>query len=54
MIRTAILGMGIRGNLYAQGLKQNPDAEIVGVSDMSDKAVCEASDRWAVPKLQLS
>ena len=49
MIRTAILGMGIRGNLYAQGLKQNPDAEIVGISDQSEKAVREASDRWGVP-----
>jgi len=49
MVRTAILGMGIRGNLYAQGLKQNPDAELVGISDLNDRALRKAGDAWGVP-----
>jgi len=49
MIRTAILGMGIRGNLFAQGLKQNPDATLVGVCDADPQTYKSASDRWGVP-----
>jgi len=49
MIRTCILGMGIRGNLYAQGLQQNPDAELVGVSDLSDRSLNAATKKWNVP-----
>jgi predicted dehydrogenase len=48
MIRTAILGMGIRGNLFAQGLQQNPDATLVGVCDANPQALKSASARWGV------
>jgi hypothetical protein len=33
MLRIGILGMGIRGEMYAQGLKQNRDLTLIGVSD---------------------
>jgi predicted dehydrogenase len=49
MIRTAILGMGIRGNLFAQGLAQNPDAALVGVCDVDAGSLAAASERWDVP-----
>jgi predicted dehydrogenase len=52
MIRTAIAGMGIRGSLFAQGLTQNPTAELVGVCDADQEALKEASEAWGVPGYQ--
>ena len=49
MIRTAILGMGIRGNLFAQGLVQNPGAALVGVSDIDARSLAIATERWQAP-----
>ena len=50
MIRTAILGMGIRGNLFAQGLKQNPEAALAGVCDVDARSRDVAAERWGVPE----
>jgi predicted dehydrogenase len=41
--------MGIRGDLFAQGLRQNPDAILVGVCDTSAKSLSAASEKWGVP-----
>jgi predicted dehydrogenase len=49
MIRTAILGMGIRGNLFARGLAQNPDATLAGVCDVDARSRAAAAERWGVP-----
>lgn len=49
MIRVGILGMGIRGTMYAQGLAQNRDAELVGVSDINPKQLGFTSEKWSVP-----
>lgn len=49
MIRTAIVGMGIRGNLFAQGLKQNPGAELMSICDANSHSLKAATDRWHVP-----
>ena len=49
MIRFGILGMGIRGDMYAQGLGQNRDAELVGISDINPNTLNTASDKWGVP-----
>jgi predicted dehydrogenase len=49
MIRTAILGMGMRGNLFAHGLRQNPDATLVGVCDVEQGNLIAASAEWGVP-----
>ena len=49
MIRTAIVGMGIRGNLFAQGLQQNPGAALVSICDANPILQAEAGEKWAVP-----
>jgi predicted dehydrogenase len=49
MIRTAIVGMGIRGHLFAQGLKQNPDAELLAVCDLDRDVATKAGEDWGVP-----
>lgn len=48
MIRTAIVGMGIRGNLFAQGIQQNPDARLVGVCDVEQAKLIAASAEWGI------
>lgn len=49
MIRTAIVGIGIRGNLFAQGLRQNPDAALVAICDANPILLAEAGEKWTVP-----
>ncbi len=49
MIRTAIVGMGIRGDLFAQGLRQNPDATLVAVCDANAGRLEAARAEWGVP-----
>ena len=49
MIRIAIVGMGIRGGLFAQGLRQNPDAELVAVCDANAITREAARVEWGVP-----
>ncbi|MFX0066531.1 MAG: Gfo/Idh/MocA family protein [Candidatus Hermodarchaeota archaeon] len=49
MIRTAIVGMGIRGNLFARGLNQNPSTTLVGVCDINSQSLTSASKNWGVP-----
>jgi len=52
MIRFGILGMGIRGDMYAQGLGQNRDAELIGISDINLKTSEKASIKWGVTGYQ--
>jgi predicted dehydrogenase len=49
MIRTVIVGMGIRGHLFAQGLSQNTNAELVAICDVASEARSAASENWNVP-----
>ncbi len=48
MVRTAIIGSGIRGSLFAQGLKQNPDATLVGICDTNNQSLNSAAAKWEV------
>ncbi len=52
MVRIGILGMGIRGEMYAQGVEQNRDAELVGISDINQNIMNSAQNRWGVPGYQ--
>ncbi|KPL06879.1 hypothetical protein AMJ86_06755 [bacterium SM23_57] len=49
MIRIGILGMGIRGEMYAQGLAQNRDSILMGISDNNPVILESASNKWGVP-----
>ena len=49
MVRTAIVGLGIRGTMFAQGLTQNPDATLVGICDANQQSLDSASIKWEVP-----
>ncbi len=49
MIRTVIVGMGIRGELFARGLSQNRDAELVAICDVAPQARISAGENWGVP-----
>jgi len=49
MVRTAIIGMGIRGMMYAQGLAQNQDAELVGITEINPQTLKVSSQKWKVP-----
>jgi len=37
MIRFGIIGMGIRGQMYGQGIQKNPSARVAAVCDISDE-----------------
>jgi predicted dehydrogenase len=41
--------MGIRGNLFALGLGQNPGATLVSVCDANQQSLTSASRKWQVP-----
>ena len=45
MVRVGIVGMGIRGNLYTATLRDNPQAEVVGVCDTSAEALERALEK---------
>ena len=49
MIRIGIIGMGIRGEMYAQGLDQNQDAVLAAICDIQPKVVTAAAQKWDVP-----
>lgn len=49
MIRFAIIGMGIRGRLFAQAIRQNPQAELVAVSDINPQILERAAKEFEVP-----
>lgn len=48
MIKFAIVGMGIRGNLFARLLTQNPYAELVAFSEINSQVSEKASRTWKV------
>ncbi|MEF2243741.1 Gfo/Idh/MocA family oxidoreductase [Paenibacillus sp. IITD108] len=48
MIRFGIVGMGNRGNLFADTLLQNPYAELVAVSDAFESALEKSKDKYGV------
>jgi predicted dehydrogenase len=49
MIRIGILGMGIRGEMYAQGIAQNSDATLVGISDINRSTLETSEQKLGVP-----
>jgi predicted dehydrogenase len=49
MIRIGILGMGIRGQMYAQGLAQNRDSKLIGISEINPTILDKTSRKWDVP-----
>lgn len=48
MIKFGIVGMGIRGNLFARTLQQNPYAKLVAVSDVSKENLSKANSDFRV------
>lgn len=46
MIRFGIIGMGIRGRLYADTLRQEPAAQVVSVCDTSEQALRQAKEAY--------
>ena len=48
MIKFAIIGMGIRGKLFADIISQHQDAELVAVCDIDDKALDKAAKNYGV------
>jgi predicted dehydrogenase len=49
MIRVGIVGMGIRGNLYAKTIKYNAYAEVVAVAEGNKERLKEATTTFGVP-----
>lgn len=49
MIRISIVGMGIRGHLFARAVAQNRDARLAALSDVNPQALAQATARFAVP-----
>lgn len=48
-IKFGIVGMGIRGSLFADTLLQNPYAELVAVSDAFESTLTRSKDKYGVP-----
>ena len=48
MVRVGIIGMGIRGKLYAGAILQNPDAELVSFADINPKTLREVEDYFGI------
>jgi predicted dehydrogenase len=49
MIRFAIVGMGIRGRLFAQAILQNPESTLVAVSDTNPQVLKRTAQEFNVP-----
>jgi predicted dehydrogenase len=49
MIKVGIIGMGIRGNLYAKTIKHNAYAEVVAVAEGNKDRLSEATKTFGVP-----
>ena len=47
-MRIAIVGMGIRGQMYARTVQQNPTATLVGVSDVNNETTEQTAARYHV------
>ena len=48
MIKFAIIGMGLRGKLFAEIISQHSDAELVAVCDVNNKTLDEAKRKYNV------
>ncbi|MBU5445572.1 Gfo/Idh/MocA family protein [Paenibacillus sp. MSJ-34] len=48
MIKVGIIGMGIRGSLFAEAIRQNPFAEVVAVSDAFEQTLQRSVDQYKV------
>ena len=48
MIKVGIIGMGIRGNLYAETIKFNPFAEVTAFAEGSPERLQSAKDKYKV------
>lgn len=48
MVSFGIIGMGIRGNLFAKFISQNPYAELIAFSELDDDKRETASEKWKV------
>ena len=49
MIKVGIIGMGIRGNLYAKTIRYNAYAEVVAVAEGNKERLQEATKAFGVP-----
>ncbi|MFB0537849.1 MAG: Gfo/Idh/MocA family protein [Anaerolineae bacterium] len=49
LIRVGIVGVGIRGRLFAHAVAQNCDAWLVALSDVDSQVLADAATRFAVP-----
>ncbi len=49
MIKVGIIGMGIRGNLYAKTIRHNAYAEVVAVAEGNPQRLNEATKAFGVP-----
>jgi len=49
IIRFAIVGMGIRGQLFAQAIRQNPQARLVAISDINSRVLERTAQEFNVP-----
>lgn len=49
MIKFGIVGMGIRGNMFADTLGQNPYAKLTAVSDAYEATLKASMDKYGVP-----
>ncbi|NWQ41935.1 Gfo/Idh/MocA family oxidoreductase [Bacillus sp. EB106-08-02-XG196] len=46
MIKFGIVGMGIRGSLFADTIMQNPYSELVAVSEINEEGLAKAKDKY--------
>ena len=49
MIKVGIIGMGTMGSLYAQILRQDPEAELVGICDINEETLASSRNKFGVP-----
>ncbi|KPJ87998.1 MAG: oxidoreductase [Spirochaetes bacterium DG_61] len=48
MLKVGIVGMGIRGNLYAETVKHNPHAEVIAVSESDESRLKDSAKSYRV------
>lgn len=49
MIKIGIIGMGIRGTMYANTIAQNPNASLVACTEFNDQMRTDLSQKYQVP-----
>ena len=48
MQKFGIIGMGIRGKMYADIIRQNPDAQLMAICDTNEVILEEYSKTWGI------